>query len=183
MLARAGEEFSNRIGWMTKRRARSTVSPRRRRSRLLIVSLILAALVLGPGATLWLRHDLGEARDAAATERVELHREQRRLASASARLAAAVSELHSVTAQRHVAQGDVVRIQGNLEAVQGELAATHATIGVQGPHVVLLGQCLDGVIAALNQSAVGGDGVAATLAGVAATCEQARSALTGGPPT
>jgi hypothetical protein len=182
-VGEAGEGFSNPFGSMTKRLARATRSSRRRRrSRLLAATVIIAALVLGPGVTLWLRASLGDARVEASTERARLHREQRELASARARLGALVSELHSVAAQRHVAQGDVTRTEGNLEAVQGELAATNATIGLQGPHVVLLGQCLDGVSAAMNQSAVGGDGTAAALAAVASTCEQARTAIAGAPP-
>lgn len=92
-----------------------------------------------------------------------------------------MAELALTTTQREESQVELERIQGNLDALQAELAATAAAIGLQGPHVVLLGRCLDGVTAALNQSAVVDDNAAATLASVAATCEQARAAITGAP--
>ena len=164
-----------------KLRARGDGFSRRHR-RLVIVVAIVAGLALGPVLALWLRHSMHEARASAAAERSSLDEQQREFAASRARLAAAASELSSVTVQRAAARAELARIQGSLDAVRIGSAETTATIGLQGPHVVLLGQCLDGVTAALNQSAVVDAGASATLAAVAATCEEARSAITQGPP-
>ena len=166
---------------MPKVRARAAGFTRRHR-RLVIVVAVVAGLALGPGLALWLRHTLSDARASAAAERSSLVEQQREFAASQARLAAAISELSAVTEQRETAQAELSRLQGNLDAVRVELTETTATIGLQGPHVVLLGRCLDGVTAALNQSAVVDAGAGATLAAVAATCEEARSAIKQGPP-
>jgi hypothetical protein len=154
----------------------------RRNRPLLIAVIVVAALVLGPGLTVWLRHSLGEARATVTAARAALRRERAQLGSARYRLGEAISELTLVTAQRTEAQAELERIQGDLRAVQTELDVTSVTIRLQGPQAELLGRCLDGVTAALNQSAVVDGGAGLTLAAVATTCEQARAAIPGGPP-
>lgn len=152
-----------------------------RHRRGLAVAAVVAAVVVGLAADQLGRHELRDTRatlEATATDRDAARFE---LAEQRGRLTASRTEAARRTASRDTFRRQVESARQQLAAVQGEISSTTTLVFLTGPQLEVLGRCLNGVSAAVNQAAVGDPSAGVTLASGQAACAEAAAILGGAP--
>lgn len=157
--------------------------------RILGPTLVVAAIAVGTGvgARAWFdtRDDLDRASAALATTRSELAETRDDVAAAIAHLRAERAALRTglVTldrreGERNAAEGALTMAKKRLAERRAELAAATADLADRENQLEGLDRCVRGVVAGLNQAAVGDiAGLDATLAGIDDTCGSAGASL------
>jgi hypothetical protein len=153
-----------------------------RHRRAAVVGVVVLAVLTGLAADQVARRELRDTRATVAETAAERDAARLALGEQRGRLTGSRTEAARRTAGRDdfLRQLDAARRQ--LAAVQGQISTTATLVFLTGPQLEVLGRCLNGVSAALNQAAVDDPGAGDTLTAGRVACTEAAAILNANAP-